>query len=294
MPSLHVPATQRRLDVLHELLVQSEPRPQDLPTVHFGQEAPPQSTSVSNPSRRASRHCACTQNPFWHVADVQSFATRHRFPDAHAEQPLPPQSTSVSEPFFAPSVQNGARHVPDIWPPSEPAHTKLWQSKSRRQPPPGGHGAQSGPPQSKSVSTPFCFRSSQRGGPASMLASGADASGTPVSEPTTEPPDPFELPVLEPPLDVAPPVLEPPDPFEPPVLDPPLDVAPPVDASPPVFDPPLSPPLDVVPPVGESPPVFDPPALCPPLAVAPPVTAPLVPDAPPALVAPPFDGPFPD
>jgi hypothetical protein len=75
----------------------------------------------------------------------------------------PPQSTPNSLPFLTLSVQLAVAHLPAV-------HTKLWQSPPPLQSLLAGHAGHAGrpqllaPPQSWSVSPPFCLPSLQLGG----------------------------------------------------------------------------------------------------------------------------------
>jgi hypothetical protein len=84
--SLHVGAW--HTFVVHTLLVQSLPFgfKHALPSAQVGQEAPPQSTSVSVPFLTLSRppvHFGTWQMPPVQTPLVQSAATPHAFPSAH-------------------------------------------------------------------------------------------------------------------------------------------------------------------------------------------------------------------
>jgi hypothetical protein len=88
-------------------LTQSLSRAQCLPRPHAGQVPPPQSTSVSRPSRRWSAHWLATQVSVWasQALLTQSLLIWHPLPVAHGAQTGPPQSTSVSCPSLTPSLQ---------------------------------------------------------------------------------------------------------------------------------------------------------------------------------------------
>src|SRR2546425_405868 len=91
MPVLHVcPAEQ------------SESSRHFCPTAHRGQTAPPQSTSVSEPSFCCSPHWRARQRSevALQALEAQSASTLHCLPTAQAGQVPPPQSTSVSLPSF--------------------------------------------------------------------------------------------------------------------------------------------------------------------------------------------------
>src|SRR5688572_11603446 len=73
-------------------LAQSAPAPQSLPTAHFGQVLPPQSTSDSAPSLIMLLHETGTrQTLLEQKALAQSLAIKHICPFAHLLGQMPPQ-----------------------------------------------------------------------------------------------------------------------------------------------------------------------------------------------------------
>src|SRR5688572_389646 len=106
-----------------------------------------------------------------HAPDAQSEGKRQSSPSAQPGQP-PPQSTPVSLWLSTPSAQVGTVGSTQrlVMPTSQLPET---QSPLSRQSRPLAQGAQ-GPPQSTSLSPPFCTRSSQRtGGGAQVLEAGS-------------------------------------------------------------------------------------------------------------------------
>src|SRR3954471_11582135 len=69
---------------------------------HFVEQLPPQSVSVSVPSRRWSLHASATHSSVCpsHAMLTQSELATHLALSAQAGQVPPPQSTSVSAPSF--------------------------------------------------------------------------------------------------------------------------------------------------------------------------------------------------
>lgn len=123
----------------HSPVAQSAVRLHVCPIAHVGHAPPPQSTSVSSPSRS------------WLVQDGAAGP-----PSTHGRH-APPQSTSVSAPFCTPSSHEGAAHRLS-------SHTALEQSPSTRQSPLVAQPAQTPPPQSRSVSRPLSRPSAQSAG----------------------------------------------------------------------------------------------------------------------------------
>jgi hypothetical protein len=68
---------------------------------------PPQSTSLSAPSRAPFPHVAGRQTFAWHTPVAQSAPVMQRPPAGQGPHP-PPQSTSISPPFCTPSEQLGS------------------------------------------------------------------------------------------------------------------------------------------------------------------------------------------
>jgi hypothetical protein len=103
--------------------------------------------SVSDPFFAPSVHPGV-----WHVPDAQTLLAQSplREQTLPSAQPwhAPPQSTSVSVPLFTPSPQEFAWQM--VF-----SQTLLAQSVGTPQDRCGPHGAQSGPPQSTSLSDPF-------------------------------------------------------------------------------------------------------------------------------------------
>jgi hypothetical protein len=83
------------------------------PLAHWVQVPPPQSTSVSAPSRRWSAHWLSTQVLIVgsQAPEMQSVLAAHIAPLSHWVQVPPPQSTSVSVPSLVPSPQESGWHV---------------------------------------------------------------------------------------------------------------------------------------------------------------------------------------
>jgi hypothetical protein len=142
----------------HTPLWQSLPTAHVAPVPHFGQLAPPQSTSVSVPFFTTSVHVGAWQMLPMHTPLAQSAATPQTLPAAHLAHVPPPQSTSVSAPFFTTSAHVGAWHLS-----GEPVHTPLWQSPATAHVLPVVHFEHVPPPQSTSVSAPFLTTSVQVG-----------------------------------------------------------------------------------------------------------------------------------
>jgi len=113
-------------------------------------QAPPQSTSVSDPFLTVSMQAAAVEMHVLalHTELAQSAATAQPLVSAHLPAQVPPQSTSVSVPFFTVSVQVAA-------PQMLAAHIELAQSAATAQPLVSAHLLAQVPPQSISVSVPF-------------------------------------------------------------------------------------------------------------------------------------------
>jgi hypothetical protein len=126
---------------------QSAPELQPEPGGHLPHAGPPQSTSVSEPFFTWSVQSGALHLPASHTPLVQSPLRRQFLPSAQPGH-APPQSTSVSEPLFTPSPHD------DDWQ-TEFSQTLLAQSLAALQTRCGPQGAQSGPPQSMSLSAPF-------------------------------------------------------------------------------------------------------------------------------------------
>jgi hypothetical protein len=132
----------------HSPALQTRPRQssrvlQALPSEQ-GEQAPPQSMSVSLPLRTWSEHDAVRQKEPTQDEDAQSVATVQAAPVEHGAQ-VPPQSMSDSVPFTFPSEQEGAWQTCSV-------QTPVLQSVPAWQVDPSGHGGQSDPPQSRSDS----------------------------------------------------------------------------------------------------------------------------------------------
>jgi hypothetical protein len=92
---------------VHRFELQSPFAMQFLPFPQVGQTPPPQSTSVSEPSRMPSAQVAGAHTvvEVLHTVLMQSLLARQCLPSAHAVHQAPPQSVSVSSQFFTPSKQ---------------------------------------------------------------------------------------------------------------------------------------------------------------------------------------------
>src|SRR3989338_8916729 len=135
------------------LETQSVSAEQESRLAQAGQVPPPQSTSVSAPFCALSLQVAIGG---LHMSDTQLLETQSVFAEqesrlAQAGQVPPPQSTSVSAPFCIPSLQViiGGTHAPD---------TQLLETQSvfAEQESRLAQAGQVPPPQSTSVSAPFC------------------------------------------------------------------------------------------------------------------------------------------
>lgn len=93
------------------------------PTIHFGQYASPQSTSLSNLFFTPSVQVGALQVPPVHTPDWQSVAVLHAWPVPQGQPP--PQSTDVSSPFFTPSSHRGTAHFPAVHTPDSQSATVL-------------------------------------------------------------------------------------------------------------------------------------------------------------------------
>jgi len=121
-----------------------------------GGQVPPQSTSVSVPLLTPSLQPEPAHVPELQIPLSQSGPMAQSWPGVHVEQSGPPQSTSVSVPSTMPFLQTGSeRQVPLEQ--YEPDWQSVWVTHLPRRP----HPVQSGPPQSTSVSPPFCAPSPQ-------------------------------------------------------------------------------------------------------------------------------------
>jgi hypothetical protein len=176
---------------VHTLLEQSVPALHADPSGQPGQ-LPPQSLAVSVPFITPSTQDAATQRLLAQTLLAQSALAPHAAPVPHPGQVPPPQSVPVSLPSFTPSVQLGALHAPAMhtsvpvqshemvppqlseiaaphWPatagsvhvslvhPQMPdSQGPLAQSPSAEHFLPGAHVEPQLPPQSTSVSVPFC------------------------------------------------------------------------------------------------------------------------------------------
>ncbi len=145
----------------HTLLTQSPCLRHFWVWTHAGQVAPPQSTSVSSPLCALSVQLALVQvlAVGSHTLLRQSVPLRHFLVSAHAGQVAPPQSTSVSSPLNTWSVQLALVQVLAVG-----SHTLLRQSVPLRHFLVSAHAGQVAPPQSISVSSPFCLPSVHVGG----------------------------------------------------------------------------------------------------------------------------------
>jgi hypothetical protein len=143
-------AVQRLL--LHRALEQSAAPLHALPVAHFGHAGPPQSMSVSEPSRVPLVQVAggARQRLLVHRPELQSAPAPHALPLAHFGQALPPQSTSLSLPSFAPLLHEAIGRAQALLRQIAEA-----QSAAPVQALAAAHLGQVGPPQSTSVSAPF-------------------------------------------------------------------------------------------------------------------------------------------
>jgi hypothetical protein len=146
--------------LLHTWLWQSLPWRQIRLSGQAGQAPPPQSTSVSVPLSTLSLQVAMAQVC---VVLLQTWLRQSRgpfvqpWPAGHAGQAPPPQSIPVSVPLRTPSLQAAAVQVCVVG-------SQIWLRQSRgpcTQALPAMHGGQAPPPQSMSVSVPFCTPSVQ-------------------------------------------------------------------------------------------------------------------------------------
>jgi hypothetical protein len=135
----------RQTPELQFVLMQSPPTLQDFPTLQSAQ-APPQSTSVSEPFATPSLQVGAWHRPLRHTPLWQSPLPKQLALLAHLPH-VPPQSTSVSVPFFTPSL-----HVPALH--ELATQTLLMQSLPATHALPVAQRAHD-PPQSTSVSLPF-------------------------------------------------------------------------------------------------------------------------------------------
>src|SRR5262245_16613259 len=101
--SMQVGAAHSLVLGLQKPLMQSAVTTQALPSMHFGQVPPPQSTSVSLPSFTAFMQAETQTLPMQKVL-TQSVPALHALPFAHFVAHVPPQSTSDSVPSFLPSM----------------------------------------------------------------------------------------------------------------------------------------------------------------------------------------------
>ena len=106
-----------------------------------------------------------THAPATHASVAQSRSRAQSPPMLQRSHAPPPQSTSVSLPFCWPSPHVTAVGMPVGTTEGEPTHapathTSVAQSRSRAQSLPMLQGSQTPPPQSTSVSFPFCRLSS--------------------------------------------------------------------------------------------------------------------------------------
>ena len=131
----------------HSPVPQSLVRLQPCPIVHLAQAPPPQSTSVSRPSRSWLVQDGATQPPSTHAPPAHCEALAHADDVPHAGHG-PPQSTPVSSPFCTSSAHEGAAH-------RFKTHDALAQSPSTRHHSPSAQPPQRPPPQSRSVSRPL-------------------------------------------------------------------------------------------------------------------------------------------
>jgi len=140
-------------------LAQSEFSVHARPAVQGAQSGPPQSVSVSLPFRFPSSQVGSVQKPASLQKPVeQSRFSRHIRFTAQGSQSGPPQSVSVSSPLRVPSV-----HVAGGMQRKSSEQIREEQSPFSRQVFPFAQGAQSGPPQSVSVSSPLRVPSEQEG-----------------------------------------------------------------------------------------------------------------------------------
>jgi hypothetical protein len=149
-PSMQLGGAQMRGEAAgHEPLMQSELPRHCLPLPQTGQEAPPQSMSVSVPLRIPSVQLGAWQSPPMQFPLWQSTPIEHGLPGVHWMQPEDggPQSIAVSMPFLTLSVQVAMAQA-------LPAQTRLEQSPAPLHRLPMGQPAQ-GPPQSTSLSALF-------------------------------------------------------------------------------------------------------------------------------------------
>ena len=126
---------------------QSAPVEQRAPGAHFVAHVPPQSMSLSSPSRIRSVHDGAHE-PLVQMPLRQLVAPLQPAPNPHFAGQLPPQSTSVSSPSFNPFEQALAAHAPS-------RQIPLVQSRATAQAIPFAHLCGQLPPQSTPVSAPF-------------------------------------------------------------------------------------------------------------------------------------------
>lgn len=126
---------------------QSAPVEQRAPGAHFVAHVPPQSMSLSSPSRIRSVHDGAHE-PLVQMPLMQLVAPLQPAPNPHFAGQLPPQSTSVSSPSFNPFEQALAAHAPS-------RQIPLVQSRATAQAIPFAHLCGQLPPQSTPVSAPF-------------------------------------------------------------------------------------------------------------------------------------------
>ncbi len=158
-PSSHDGSTQRSATSWQVLETQSPSSSQPSPSSHVAPHTLPQSTSVSSWFWTSSSHVPSQTPASEHASEMQSESSLHNSPSSQVAPQLPPQSTSVSLPFCAPSSHPPS--PPESHVPSASLQLPDWQSSSPPQPFPSPHWLEQEPPQSISVSSPFCTPSLQ-------------------------------------------------------------------------------------------------------------------------------------
>jgi hypothetical protein len=117
------------------------------------QPGPPQSTSLSLPSVTPSTQVGSgsAHAPLRQTAVMQSSQLLQAWSTPHGLQSCEPQSVAASSSSRTPSLQWGAGSTHSAW---VREHTQPAQSRPARQWPSMGHGGQTRPPQSTSLSSP--------------------------------------------------------------------------------------------------------------------------------------------
>src|SRR5690606_25123451 len=119
-------------------------------------QSPPQSTPTSLPSITPLVHSIGRQTLPMQMFDAQSRGSMHASPLPQGAQVPPPQSMSVSLPLRMPSTQAPGWQKPPVHVAVESAQSALPMHML-----PFGHFVLQLPPQSRSVSSPFCTPSLQ-------------------------------------------------------------------------------------------------------------------------------------